>query len=352
MQSHWSDFDASQRLSADEAAGLAARVAELTKAGLPLGEGLRAMASELSCRRVRNVLEALADRLDAGDGLATAIDSLGSRLPPHLRGLILAGLRSGHLAEALEEYVDLERTQGELRRRLLSSFAYPEFLLAVLAVVVVLTQLFVVGGFHRIFMDFGCALPVMTTLFIQCSGPATVALVVLLCVMVALPCLIAASPRFPLFWRALYKLPVLGPLVRWIHVAHFARLMSMMTEQSVPLPDALRLTSAGLRDVNLASACCRAADGIDRGQSPAESMRRERQFPASAIPLVEWGQQGAALSDAFRAIADMFEGRVRSQGSLLQATLLPVIFLTIVTFVGVFATAMMLPLIDLIKKLS
>ena len=64
MQFHWPSLDATRKLSTEEAAELAARVADLTKAGLPLGEGLRALAQELSSRRLNGVLRALADRLD------------------------------------------------------------------------------------------------------------------------------------------------------------------------------------------------------------------------------------------------------------------------------------------------
>ena len=126
----------------------------------------------------------------------------------------------------------------------------------------------------------------------------------------------------------------------------------MLTEQRVPLPDALRLTSDGLRDGNLALGCRRAAEDVDNGYALTESMAAQRQFPASMIPLVEWGLRATDLPGAFRAVAEMFEGRARSQGSLLGAILLPVMFLMIVTFAGFFVIAMMLPMISLIQKLS
>ena len=64
------------------------------------------------------------------------------------------------------------------------------------------------------------------------------------------------------------------------------------------------------------------------------------------------GCPAPALPDGFRAAAEMFEGRVRSQGSLIEAILLPVMLLLIIGFVGTFVTAMFLPLISLIEKLS
>ena len=48
----------------------------------------------------------------------------------------------------------------------------------------------------------------------------------------------------------------------------------------------------------------------------------------------------------------MFEGRARSQSSLLGAVLLPVMFLIIINFAGTFILAMMLPMIQLIRALT
>ena len=81
----WPGFHSLRKLSPDEAAEFAARVAELTKAGLPLGAGLRALADELPGRRLPRVLRRVADRLDAGDDLLGALESQGAHLPAHLR---------------------------------------------------------------------------------------------------------------------------------------------------------------------------------------------------------------------------------------------------------------------------
>jgi type II secretory pathway component PulF len=351
----WPTLDPSRKLSAEEATELASRVADLTKTGLPLHEGLQALAAELPGRRLPHVLNVLAYRLEMGDSLDAAIASIGHSLPPHLRGLMLAGLRSGHLAEALEEYVDMERTQSEMRRRLLASLLYPFFLLSVLIGVLVLFRQVVMGPFVRIFLDFNCTLPKLTEMLI-CGfyhfWPIMWGMVVLLGLLVLISLVMTVASRASLLWWMLYKIPMLGPLVRWSQIAHFARLMGLLTEQSVPLPDALRLTSGGLRDANLALGCRRAAEDVDAGQPLVGSLAAKPQFPASMIPLVGWGQQTPALPDAFRAIAEMFEGRVRSQGSLLAAFLLPVMFLTIITVVGLIVIAMFLPLISLIQKLS
>ncbi len=92
-------------LSAVESAELAAGLAELTKIGLPLPAGLRTLAEEWPGRRLRPVILTLADRLEQGVSLEDALTAPGTRLPAHLRGVIIAGVRSGRLAEALEQIV-------------------------------------------------------------------------------------------------------------------------------------------------------------------------------------------------------------------------------------------------------
>ena len=60
-------------LSAEESAELAARLAALTQAGLPLEGGLAALADEVGRPRLARVLRNLAVRLAQGETLETAI---------------------------------------------------------------------------------------------------------------------------------------------------------------------------------------------------------------------------------------------------------------------------------------
>ena len=344
--------DSSPQLPSREAAALAAEVAELAKAGLPLPPGLRAMAAELPGRRLPAALREIADHLEAGAPLEAAIETAGPRLPGHFRGLLLAGVRSGRPAEVMEELVELAHRQVELRRRVWLGLAYPIVLLSLLSVLFVLLQGVIVPQFVAIFKDFAVDLPQMTRLFLWTMGPGAWLLAL---TTVALP---VAAFVLPLLsgqkWasRILYLVPLLGPLWRWSRLAEFSRLMAILLEQKVALPEALRLASAGVADGYLAGGCREVATEVEQGRLLCASLASKRQFPPSLIPLVEWGQQTPAVPEAFRAAAEMFEGRTESQGVFLETIALPVTFLVIVIFTGFAITAMFLPLISLIQKLS
>ena len=240
MKLRWPQFDFQRPLGAEEVAEPAWRIAELTRAGMPLGDGLRAMAGDLPGRRLPHTLRRLADRFDAGDDLATSLKSQGRRLPGHLVGLMLAGVRSGRLAQALEEFVELERSRWELRRRVWLALAYPLLLLVMLAGIVVFLNIYVVDQFRPIFKDFGCELPLATQPSFSPPGRRRGSCR-------DLPLSAVAASVLLRFWAGpdwlqpfLYAIPLVGPILRWSRLCEFSRLMAVLLEQQVPLPEALR----------------------------------------------------------------------------------------------------------------
>jgi len=349
----WRDVVNWRTFTAEEVSELAGRVAGLSRAGLPLGPGLRALADELPGRRMPCVIRKMADRLDAGDDLVTALEAQGRRLPAHFRGLMLAGVRCGRLPEVLEEYVDIEREQMELRHRIWVNLAYPFLLLVFMTGLTVAARLYLIDGFRQIYQGFGTTLPTMTTLVFQLSGPLAWGSTALVVVLALFPLILFVMPGAGWIWPLLYRMPLVGPMCRWSHLSEFSRLMGLLLEQNVTVPDALRLSAAGLRNAQLAWGCRNVAKEVEAGRKLSESMADRKPFPPSMVPMVQWGQQTPALAEVFRAAAEMFEGRVQAHSAVMQSILLPVMFLAVFLFIWIFVVlALLLPLVSLIQRLT
>ncbi len=334
-----------------EGASIAGELSGLVASGLPLPEGLRALAEELGHRRAAAVLRQLAERIEGGASLEEALETVGDQLPRHVRGLIEAGATSGTLGQVLEGYVDLQRDQAELRRRMWLAVAYPLLLLGLLAGLFVFFGAVLAPGFHEVFMDFEAKLPFMTELFFWFFPVGvwyTLGLLVAL-VGLFLFALFGPAPR----WMRLcvFEIPVFGPFCRWSRLMPFARLMALFIEQGTPLPEALRLTAAGLPDRHLAAGCLRAAEEVSSGRSLGEGLAAAGTFPPSALPLFDWGDRFGSLSVAFRFVADSFQGRTRFQVELMHVIALPAVML-VVLLAGLNILALFLPLIRLIETLS
>ena len=406
-------ISAGGRLSQDEAAELGGQLAQLAKAGLPLAAGLRAMADEIQfvlkgethrfllgmltvgsgpavvlafCglyfllgpwslilaigvaplillpfylaslsrhRRVARVLRRVARQLDAGTSLDAALDAQRKLFPIHVRGLIRAGVESGRLAEALEEFVDVEKGRIELRRAVWLTLAYPTVLVAMLFVLFGGIFAFIVPQFGLIFEEFDAELPPVTQLVLWMSGPGVPAVVGVPLLMVAAIVFLSLMQGTVWARRVLYAVPLIGPTWRFAALSNFSRLMAMLLAQEIPLPRALRLTAAGLREADLSAACRGAADEVEGGRALSECLADFWQFPPTLRPLVEWAERTSNPVAAFRAGTEMFEGRVQVYVPLLETVLPPIVFLLVlVTVVFLVVLALFLPLISLIQNLT
>src|SRR5437879_8141976 len=88
-------------LSADDLITLNEEIAGMARAGLPLDQGLAALAREMGAGRLQRVTATLADDLRAGHTLPEALARQGDRVPPFYAGLVAAGVRTGRVSEVL-----------------------------------------------------------------------------------------------------------------------------------------------------------------------------------------------------------------------------------------------------------
>ena len=339
------------QLSAAESAELAARVAALAKAGLPLEGGLQALAEEIGRPRIARALRNLALRLERGEKFETAVAAPDCRLPAVLCGLIVAGVQSGRLPQALEQFAALTRRRRDVRHRIFLTFAYPVLLLGIVAAMLVFFQLYVAKEFEKVFRDFGTKLPELTDWCLHYSGTVGWSILALAIAVV----LTLVTPAFlPLGSRAgriLAWIPVIGPMVRHERIAQFARLMATLLDAQSPMPEALDLTADAMQGTILADQCHGAAVAVDAGL-PLDEALRTTGFPESLVCFAAWGQKQNALSDVFAVAAETFEVRASSQSSLLNMVLPPLAYLFIITFIGIAVLSLFLPLTSLVSNLS
>ena len=184
----------------------------------------------------------LAQMLETGLPLDQAIGNQGDRIPPHLRGLVIAGIRSGNLGDLLSRFSSYIGVGTDIRRRLWLTMAYP-FLTAIAAgTLFIFVSAVLVSQFESIFKDFGIPLPKLTIAMIQMShfvrtiwGP--LAVLAGSAVLFWLACrLVLKSPQR----RSLAcRLPVVGSVWRSTSQAEFCHLLALLLESHLPLPEAL-----------------------------------------------------------------------------------------------------------------
>jgi general secretion pathway protein F len=344
------------RLSDGDVADLTRHMAGLTGAGLALPPGLRALAQELPRGPMRRVLVDVAASLEEGLSLDEAITRQGDRFPPHLRGLVLAGLRSGRMAEVLSEYVRYEQIGSDLRWRLWLYLAYPIVLLTGMTALLVFLSLIVVKQFAGIYRDFGIALPVVTrALILLSSGIERVGWgLVLLPLAATVLIWVAGESRLSTAMprRVVNRLPLVGPLWRWTAMTKFSHLLALLLESRMPLPTALPLAGEGVRDADLSASCRAVARDLEAGQPLVPAMGRRRVFPQGFLKILKWAEGHQTLPEALHMAGEMFEARARAQATFVGILCLVVAVVSLFFGVGFIVLALYIPLLQLIGALS
>jgi type II secretory pathway component PulF len=355
MSNRVQEGEARGKLTAEEAARLTDQIASLTKAGRPLGAGLLALAEELPHGRFRRSLVDLADALGRGVSLDAAMEEQKDRIPPHLRGMVLGGIRSGRLGDVLGRFSGYVSIGTELGRKLGLSLAYPIMSILVAITLFLFVNTVLIAQFEAIFRDFGIPLPRLTVAMIMLSHAFRSfwpAFVLIFGTIVGLWLFGKLFLKPPQRRSLATRIPIVGGVWRYTSWAEFCHLLGLLLETDLPLPDALRLTGEGVQNADLDRACQVMAVEVERGSSLAESMSKQTQFPSGLPRLLRWADSQGAIAEILHMAGDMFQARARGQATF-AGTVVAVLSVILVLW-GVFTVVigLMLPMITLISKLS
>ncbi len=339
-------------LSATEALELTTQIAEIVKTGLPLAAGLRAMQADLPRGRFSKAVGVLAERVEAGAPVDEALSTAAARLPNHVRGMLAAGIHSGRLAEVLQESLAQEQLKAETGRRIKSAIAYPLIIVTLFLAWLVFVFFGLMPSLTETYNDFDIQLPPLAAALVWLSGPGKLLVLGPLVALLLAPIVLRLlAPTFLASWL-LARLPLVGTLWRSRSLVGFCNLLSTLLDQSIPLPAALQLAGDSLGDGELKAASRRAAKETAAGQSLSQSMSGLAAFPHALGPIVSWGEQMSAQSEALRSAGNLYRSRMESQIELFSMVAPPVTFVAVAAATGAVLAATILPLIKLITALS
>jgi type IV pilus assembly protein PilC len=321
--------------------------------GVPLNEVFRALAEDIENGRLSRASRRLADELDRGVDLKTAMRSIdGQRLPAYLYRSLVASVDVGQTAALLQGLARHQSTSKRLRRQMRSALLYPSVVLILFALVLVGLMFTVSPAFREIYEDFGLTLPWATIVVLEASETVPWAILgALLIVPLYLVVSLLPGGKRLVHWLRTGS-PILGRLWIWSGHHEFASALGALVSQGVVLDESLNCTAASLSDRNLARAARIVARKCENGVLLSQAMAESIHFDRALTGLVAWGEANDALPEALRQATAMYEKEIDLQTILLRRILPPFLFITVAVTVLMFTVMLFVPLIDLINNLS
>lgn len=334
------------------------QLATLLDAGMPLLRGLRLLEEQEAQPRLKQVIAAMSDSIEAGSSLSEGLEQHPKIFDRLFVNLIRAGELGGTIESSLQRLADFMEKSEKLKRQVKAAMFYPAAVLVVALGVVALLMLYVIPKFQEVFQALmnGHSMPPFTLFVLAISDAIRSHFVGTFLTLVAMAVGFRASLRTQAGRRAFdrFKLaaPVFGPVARKIAIARFSRTLGTMVTSGVPILQALNIVKESTGNVLMNQLVGKVHDHVKQGESIVGPLRQSRIFPVLVAGMVDVGEQTGALPEMLNKIADNYDEEVETSVAAMTSLLEPIMIVFLAVLVGSIVIAMFLPLIDMMNNLG
>lgn len=322
----------------------------LIRAGLPILKALDLLADRLTDPKLGRYVTGIRDEVRNGALLSDAFEKQGV-FPPMYVTSIMAGEKSGALAEVLDRYITYQRLSLSVRKKILVSLLYPTVLIVLVIGLIIFLVTYVVPNFALLYNSMQAQLPEMTQILIAVGTTARGYILV-----------IAGGLAIAFFafrmWartesgkervdRFKLRTPVLGEVWIKYQVAQFSRILSTLLVGGIPLMQALETASDSLGTILLKKVLEKARRMVREGQSLSSSLAATKIFPGLSIDMIEVGESTGALPQMLNSVAEFYEEDVNTRMTASLALIEPAIMIFMGIFVAFVLIALYMPIFSL-----
>src|SRR5436190_3930126 len=143
----------------------------LVRAGLPILKSLDLLADRLTDPKLGPYVQAVRDDVRNGTLLSDAFRNQGI-FPKIYVTSVMAGEKSGSLAEVLDRYISYQKLTLAVRKKVMVSLIYPSVLTVLVICLIVFLVTYVVPNFAALYASMQAQLPAMTQMLITVGTTA------------------------------------------------------------------------------------------------------------------------------------------------------------------------------------
>ncbi len=340
-----------ERVRPQEVAAFTRQLATLIKAGIPLAEALGALAEQGENKKFQRVLAEIRQKVNEGSSLADTLGAHPTIFPELYTNMVRSGEAAGNLDAVLARLADFLDAQHALRSKVSGALTYPIIMVVLGTVIMGVLMVVVVPKITSIFQDMGKTLPWNTQFLIFTSELVANwwwALILLGGLTYWLYRRWSRQPKGKaVLDRVRLKLPLIGPLVRYVGVARFARTLATMLAAGVPVLAALEITKKVLNNTVLEKVVEEARDAIREGESIATPLKRSGQFPSLMVHMVSVGERSGQLEAMLENVATAYERDVEGKVARLTTVLSPLLIVIMALAVVFIVFSVLQPIMDM-----
>jgi type II secretory pathway component PulF len=325
--------------------------ASLVRSQVPLLRTLQILEEQAKHPYFLYVLQGVTEEVRQGQTLSASLGKFPTVFPPLFVSLVRSGEISGALDEVLERLADQAEHDETLRAQVRAAFMYPAFVAAVGACSIVFLMTFVMPRLSVLLTGLGEKLPGATKLLLAISGAmsngwfwggAALAAAALAGTWKAL------GERGKLARDlALLRLPIVGPLVKEVELARFARSFGLLIRHGVSVLEAMEVTIPVANHRVIRRELAKLPEGLRQGGSLSSGLKGLSVSTPFLVNTVAVGEEGGRVGEALTEVANYYERSAQRSIQAMASLLEPALIVVIGVIVGFIVMAVLLPIFDM-----
>jgi type II secretory pathway component PulF len=321
-----------------ELATFTQQLANLLHSGMPLTVALNSMTHLESKGISADVSKELKQDVMEGRSLSDSMAKQPRIFSDLYVNMVRAGESSGALVEVLRRMADHFERFAQVQAKFTSALIYPAFVAVVGIALVFFFMSYMLPKFMSIFSGMNVPMPIMTQILIGISNLFSRYWWLILGVILAI---IIIFKRFQASEEGRKKIdhwkmnaPVFGKVIKLNLFGQFARTLSTLLENGVPVLTALKITEQILPNTIVKEAISKTREEVTDGKTIAQPLARSKVFPQLMVDLVKIGEDTGNVPGALKNVADTYENELALALKVVTNMIEPVMIIMMAGLVG------------------
>jgi len=330
----------------------------MVHAGLSLTESLDVLSREIENVKFRHIIGEIKDGIEKGNSLSEVFAKFPKVFPPIYVKMIAAGEASGRLEGALGEISTQMRKTHELTSSIRGAMTYPIVIVVAMLGIAIMMMTVVLPKLMVIFSEYDATLPLATRILIKITEAMSSPLNLFLIfggLGLAIFLFVYSLRKIPKFKYLVHKInlhfPILGPIIKQINLARFSLTLSSLLESTIPIIDAVEITSGTVSNMVYREALARSAEKLKTGTPLSEILSTNHFiFPPMVTEMIMVGERTGEIQNLLKELADFYNKEVDKTMKNFATIIEPIIIILLGLAVAGMAVAVIMPMYSLVQN--
>ena len=327
------------------------QLATLINAKVPIVQALKVLQTQVSSRKLKSVIEEVADHVESGESLSSAIAQYPQVFSNLYVSLVRSGELSGTMDESLVYLADQLEKDYDLRSKIIGAMTYPAFIVVALVIVGFLMFIYVLPSLIDVLQQSSVELPFTTKILIAMTNFIQhlwwLVLLIAIVIVAGFRIVIHTVWGRYAFDDVKIKAPIFGNLFVKIYMSRFARNLSTLLAGGIPIVKALESVADIIGNEIYKEIIIEAATQVRNGKSVALAFVDSPQIPAIVGQMIQIGESTGRLQEILAKLASFYEKEVDGVLKILTTLIEPIIMMILGLAVAVMVAGILLPIYNL-----